>query len=163
MKKFLKNYGFIVFMLAGIVIGCVTGLLWPAVKDGEEYIDQGARVLEPLGTIFINLMFCMVVPMVFSSMAGAIANMGSAKRAGRIMGTAVAVFLITGLIAAAIMAAAVQIVPPVPQPWQTLEATVCCYQISWALTSIVFAIYYWKFAPIQSQLRDITKEEEKLA
>jgi Na+/H+-dicarboxylate symporter len=100
-----------ILMVCAIVSGCLLGAFWP-----------GAVVLEPLGTIFINLMFCMVVPLVFSSVAGAIGSMGSARRAGRIMGTAVAVFVITGLIAAAIMLLAVQIFPPVLEPWQTLEA-----------------------------------------
>ena len=66
MKNVLKNYGFIIMMLTGIVAGCVVGAVWP-----------GATVLEPLGTIFINLMFCIVVPMVFCSIASAIANMDS--------------------------------------------------------------------------------------
>ena len=46
MKNFLKNYAFILFMLVGIVAGCITGAVWP-----------GATCLEPLGTVFINLMF----------------------------------------------------------------------------------------------------------
>ena len=28
MKNFLKNYGFILAMLTGIVCGCIVGLLW---------------------------------------------------------------------------------------------------------------------------------------
>lgn len=44
-----------------------------------------------------------------------------------------------------------------------LEYTVCCYQISWAITSVFFVIYYLKFAPIRGRLRDISKEEEQLA
>ena len=38
MKKILKNYGFIIFMLVGIVAGCIVGALWPAVKDAEGNI-----------------------------------------------------------------------------------------------------------------------------
>ena len=58
MKNFLKNYGFIVTMLLGIVAGCVVGTIFPAVKDADgNYIEQGARILEPLGTVFINVMF----------------------------------------------------------------------------------------------------------
>ena len=74
-------------MLAGIVGGCIVGALNPVVKDASgEIIDKGATVLEPIGTVFINLMFCVVVPMVFCSIASAIANMSSAKRAGKVMG-----------------------------------------------------------------------------
>lgn len=74
-KSFFKTYGFIVFMLAGIVGGCIVGALNPVVKDASgEIIDKGATVLEPIGTVFINLMFCVVVPMVFCSIASAIAT-----------------------------------------------------------------------------------------
>ena len=58
MKKqsILKSYGFIIAMLAAIVIGCITGWIWPLVKDADgNTISKGATVLEPLGTIFINL------------------------------------------------------------------------------------------------------------
>ena len=79
--KFLKNYAFIFFMLIGIVAGCVTGAFWP-----------GAKALEPLGTLFINMMFCIVVPMVFCSIASAVANMDNAKRAGKLMGTTLVTF-----------------------------------------------------------------------
>ena len=104
MKKgsFLKNYGFLICMLLGIVAGCVVGAVWP-----------GATALEPIGTVFVNLMFCVVVPMVFCSISSAIANMKSAKRAGKIMGVTVATFLITAAIAAVITYVVVLIVPPV--------------------------------------------------
>ena len=100
MKKFLKNYWFILSMLVGIVAGCIVGAVWP-----------GATALEPLGTIFINLMFCVVVPMVFVSISSAIANMQSARRAGRIMGVTVATFFVTAAIAAVIMYAVACIFP----------------------------------------------------
>ena len=35
MKKFLKNYGFLITMLIGIVAGCIVGAIFPAVKDAE--------------------------------------------------------------------------------------------------------------------------------
>ena len=84
MKKggFWKNYGFLILMLTGIVAGCVVGLIWPAVKGADgEIIIKGATVLEPLGTVFLNLMFCIAVPTVFCSISSSIANMQSAKRA----------------------------------------------------------------------------------
>ena len=72
MKKFLKNYGFILCMLVGIVAGCIVGAIFPVVKDANgEVVQKGATILEPLGTVFINLMFCVVVPMVFCSIASA--------------------------------------------------------------------------------------------
>lgn len=102
MKKFLKSYWFILSMLLAIVIGCVVGAVWP-----------GATALEPLGTVFINLMFCVVVPMVFCSIASAIANMASMKRAGKVLGTTVVTFLCTAGIAAVIMYIIVRVFPVV--------------------------------------------------
>ena len=125
MKKFLKNYGFILSMLIGIIGGCIVGAIWPQVKNAAgEVINPGATVLEPLGTIFINLMFCIVVPMVFCSIASAIANMDSMKRAGKIMGVTVVTFLITAAIAAAIMYVVARIFPLVQGQYETIEGTV---------------------------------------
>ena len=125
MKKFLKNYSFLLTMLLGIVAGCVVGALWPAVKDADgNILQQGARVLEPLGTVFINLMFCIVVPMVFCSIASAIANMDSMKKAGKIMGTTIATFLITAGIAAVIMYVVCRIFPLVQGQYQAVEGEV---------------------------------------
>ena len=125
MKKFLKNYGFILFMLIGIVAGCIVGAFWPAEKGADgEFISQGARVLEPLGTVFINLMFCIVVPMVFCSIASAIANMDNMKKAGKIMGTTLATFFVTAGIAAIIMYVICRIFPLVQGHYEAVEGEV---------------------------------------
>ncbi len=125
MKRLLKNYGFLVCMLLGIAVGCILGICWPVVKDGNgQILSNGARVLEPLGTVFINLMFCVVVPMVFCSIASAIANMDSAKKAGKIMGLTVVTFLVTAAIAAVIMYAVVRILPLVQGQYEAVEGEV---------------------------------------
>ena len=124
MKKFLKNYGFIIFMLLGIAAGCVVGAIFPATYEGDEMIRKGAAVLEPLGTVFINLMFCIVVPMVFCSICSAIANMDNAKKAGKIMGVTVGTFFVTAAIAAVIMYIIARIFPLVQGQYEALEGEV---------------------------------------
>ena len=127
MKKsgFWKNYGFLILMLTGIVAGCVVGAIWPAVKDASgEVIVKGATVLEPLGTVFLNLMFCIAVPTVFCSISSSIANMQSAKRAGKIMGVTIATFLTTAAIAAVIMYVTVLLIPPVTGEYAMIEGEV---------------------------------------
>ena len=130
MKKgsFLKNYGFLILMLIGIVAGCIVGAIWPAVEeivDGETVVVvKGATVLEPLGTVFLNLMFCIAVPTVFCSIASAIANMQSAKRAGKIMGVTIATFLVTAAIAAVITYIVVRLIPPVTGEYDLIEGKV---------------------------------------
>ena len=59
-----------------------------------------AAVLKPFGDLFINLLFMIIVPMVFFSIASAIASMGEMQRLGKIIGSIVLVFVVTALIAA---------------------------------------------------------------
>ncbi len=111
--SFLKKNWFMCLMLLGIIGGSITGLLWP-----------GATVLEPLGTVFINLMFCVVVPMVFFSISSAIANMPSVKKAGSVLWKTVIVFLITAAVASLIMYIIVSIFNLVPAGFVNVEEEV---------------------------------------
>ena len=80
----------------------------------------------------------------------------------RAVGDSLVPTIITGIGVCGFRALWMLVIAPM-LPWQTLESYVCCYQLSWAITSVVFMIYYKKFAPIQDQIGDITKEEEALA
>ena len=124
MKNFFKNYSFIIMMLTGIVAGCIVGACFPMIKAGETVIDAGATVLEPLGTVFINLMFCVVVPMVFCSISSAIASMDSMKKAGKIMGVTMVTFCATAGIAALIMYVLCRIFPLVQGQYEIVEGEV---------------------------------------
>ena len=122
-KSVLKNYGLLICMVVGIVGGCIIGALFPCVKDADgNTVSAGATVLAPFGKIFINLMFCIVVPLVFASISSAVANMQSRKRAGKIMGTTLLTFVITGAIAACIMIVLMKAIPPVLAPWKNIAA-----------------------------------------
>jgi len=110
-RSFLSTYGFLLAMLSGIVAGCVLGALWP-----------GATCLEPLGTVFINLMFCLVVPLVFCSLSSAVANMKSFHRAGKILSVTLLTFIVTGVLAAVIMIAVMRLYPPVLTAWTDAAA-----------------------------------------
>lgn len=111
-KSVLKNYRFLAIMLGAMIAGCLVGWFAP---------DLGMK-LKPLGTVFINMMFCVVVPLVFSSIASSIAGMRSRSRAGKIMGVTVTTFVITGAIAAVIMFLLMKLFPPVLEAWETLPS-----------------------------------------
>ena len=113
MKNFLKNYGFMILMILGIVAGCAVGVFW---KD--------AMLLKPLGTLYINMMFCVVVPMVFCSIASAVANMSSAKKAGKVMGVTIVSFVATATIAATVMYLVVRFIPLVSGDYNAVEGPV---------------------------------------
>ncbi len=116
-KDVTRNYVFLGIMLGSMILGCIVGWIFPATDT-----SAGATVLEPLGTVFINMMFCIVVPLVFASIAGSVANMKSLKRAGKIMGVTIGTFVVTGAIAAVIMYILMQIFPPVLTPWTEIAA-----------------------------------------
>ena len=112
MKNFLKHYGFILAMLTGIAGGCIVGLTAPAF----------AANLKPLGELFTNMMFCVVVPMVFCSICSAIANMPSMGRAGKVMGVTIATFFVTAGIASVMMYAVMRVFPVVTGTYDVPQA-----------------------------------------
>ena len=111
-RSVMKNYRFLAIMLSAMILGCVVGWFWP---------DFGMK-LKPLGTVFINMMFCVVVPLVFASISSSIACMKSRSRAGKIMGTTIGTFVVTGAIAAIIMFVLMKLFPPVLTAWETLPS-----------------------------------------
>ena len=89
-------------LLIAILLGAIIGLLF----------GENATVLKPFGDVFINLLFMIVVPLVFFSIASSVASMDSMKRLGKIMSSMLIVFILTGIIASIVMLVAVNIYPP---------------------------------------------------
>ncbi|WP_319402456.1 dicarboxylate/amino acid:cation symporter [uncultured Anaeromusa sp.] len=93
MKEIAKEYMFSIILLFAVLAGGVLGVVM-----GPE-----AVVLKPLGDLFLNLLFMIIVPMVFFSIASAIASMGGEmRRLGKIMSSVVVVFVVTALLSAAL-------------------------------------------------------------
>ncbi len=113
MKKFWENYKFSFTLLLGIFVGALIGVVM-----GEK-----ATVLEPIGQIFLNLMFTIVVPMVFVSIASSVGSMLNMKRLGKILGSMVGTFIVTGLFAAAIVLVVVNVLSPAANTNIAMEAT----------------------------------------
>lgn len=107
-----KNYLFLGILIAAMVLGCVFGAMKP----------DAAKQINFLGTIFINMMFCIVVPLVFASIAGAVAGMKNRNRAGKIIGYTILVFVVTGAIASVIMFVLMKAYPPVLNAWENVPA-----------------------------------------
>ena len=114
MKTFLRSNRFILLMLSGIVLGCIVGALRPDFAGNLAF----------LGTLFVNMMFCVVVPMVFFSISSAIANMKNVKRAGKLMGSTIVTFLSTAAIAGVLMYIACRIFPLVSGQYTVTEGEI---------------------------------------
>lgn len=107
-----KNYRFPIILLSAIILGSIIGLVF-----GER-----ATVLKPFGDIFLNIMFTIVVPLVFVTISSAVSSMVDLKRLGKIIGYLLLVFVITGLIASIIMIIAVSVFPPAEGVTIAMEA-----------------------------------------
>lgn len=114
MKTFLRSNRFILLMLSGIVLGCIVGALRPDFAGNLAF----------LGTLFVNMMFCVVVPMVFFSISSAIANMKNVKRAGKLMGSTIVTFLSTAAIAGILMYIVCRIFPLVSGQYTVTEGEI---------------------------------------
>lgn len=101
-QSFLKNYGATLLLLGGILLGAAAGLIF-----GED-----AAVVKPLGDLFLNLMFVLIVPLVFFSVTSAICNMRRGGMVGRLLGTTFGVFIATSAIAATVSYLALRVFNP---------------------------------------------------
>ena len=86
--KFLKSYKSSLILLFSILLGGCIGLI----------IGEKASIFAPFGNLFLNLIFTMLVPIVFFSIASSIANMDSSKRLGKILVVTIIVFGVTAII-----------------------------------------------------------------
>ncbi|MBU5593113.1 dicarboxylate/amino acid:cation symporter [Clostridium sp. MSJ-4] len=100
--KLLKAYRSSIILLGSIIMGGIIG----------SVMGPKAVVLQPLGDLFLNLMFTIIVPLVFFSVTSAISNMSNIKRLGKIMLSIFLVFTITALIAAVISVIGALVINP---------------------------------------------------
>lgn len=101
--KVLKNYLFSIFMLLALIIGTILGLY-----ASDEFVST----ISPLGNIFVNLMFTLVVPLVFFTITSSIANMDKKVKLSKILTKTILIFIITSLISSVIALIGVLIVKP---------------------------------------------------
>lgn len=88
MKKIFKNYKSTIILLGAIILGAIIGLIF-----GEK-----ATILNPMGDLFLNLLFIIIVPLIFLTITTSIGKMNQPKRLGKILTSIVIVFIITSLV-----------------------------------------------------------------
>jgi Na+/H+-dicarboxylate symporter len=88
----------VIGMVAGVAVGAIFG--------------PSAEVLKPIGTLFINLIKMLIVPLVFCSLIVGITSMKDTRKMGRIGGKAVILYLSTTAIAISIGLALATLLTP---------------------------------------------------
>ncbi|MEC1158363.1 dicarboxylate/amino acid:cation symporter [Cytobacillus horneckiae] len=90
MGKIFSTYKSTILLLGAIIIGGIAGVIF----------GPSTAVVKPFGDLFLNLMFMIIVPLVFFSIASSIANISGMNRLGKIMGSTFLVFFLTAVVSA---------------------------------------------------------------
>lgn len=88
MKKIFKNYKSTIIMFISVIVGTLIGVIF----------KEKATVLKPFGTLFINLLLTIIVPLIFLTLSTSIGKMKEPKRLGKILITIIGIFVLTSLI-----------------------------------------------------------------
>lgn len=102
MKNIWNTYKSSVILLGSMVLGGVIGLFW----------GKGAKILQPVADIFLNLLYCCVVPLIFCSLTAAIAKMENLVKLRKILITFLIGTILTGVISCLFMVAAALMFDP---------------------------------------------------
>jgi DAACS family dicarboxylate/amino acid:cation (Na+ or H+) symporter len=100
--------GLVLGMALGIAVNLTVGVDNPTV----EWINTYVAV--PIGQIFLRMLFMVVMPLVFASIALGVAGLGDIRRVGRVGGKAIGYFLVTTVMAATLGL----IVVNLARPWE---------------------------------------------
>lgn len=88
MKKIFKNYKSTIVMFISVIVGTLIGVIF----------KEKATILKPFGTLFINLLLTIIVPLIFLTLSTSIGKMKEPKRLGKILITIIGIFVLTSLI-----------------------------------------------------------------
>jgi len=95
-----------------IIIGLVLGIIWALISSSLGWSTFTINWIAPFGTIFINLLKLIAVPLVLFSIINGVAGIGDPSSLGRMGGKTLLSYLITTLLAVGVGLILVNIVKP---------------------------------------------------
>ena len=92
-------------ILLGLVIGAIAGAITLLIGGAAPGVLAGARwlattVLDPIGQVFLRMLFFVVIPLVFASLAYGVVQLGELRELGPLAGRTFALFFANMAIAA---------------------------------------------------------------
>ncbi len=91
----MKKLGLTTKIFIGLLLGILAGVLCYSIQAGS-FVDE---YVAPIGTIFLNLIKMLIVPLVFSSLVIGVTGLGDIKKLGRIGVKTILLFFATTIIA----------------------------------------------------------------
>lgn len=76
-------------LIAFVILGAILGLV----------LGEKASFLYPIGQIWLNLLFVLLVPLIFFSISSSIASIADTKRVGKLLALTIGIFIVTAAIA----------------------------------------------------------------
>ena len=95
-----------------IIIGLILGLIWGLVSSVVGLNDFTTDFIKPFGTIFINLLKLIAVPLVLASLIAGVTSLNDTTKLSRMGGKTVLIYLCTTVFAITIGLVAVNIIKP---------------------------------------------------
>lgn len=87
-------------ILLGLLLGAAAGIAANRLWAGTEGLDRFVTlVAQPIGQIFLRMLFMIVIPLVVTSLALGVAGMGDVRRLGRVGARTLLLFLATTTLA----------------------------------------------------------------
>jgi DAACS family dicarboxylate/amino acid:cation (Na+ or H+) symporter len=99
-------------ILTGLVLGAIAGLLAKQYVQDEEALKRAIDWAGAIGEIFLNLIFMVVVPLLFSALLLGVSELGDVKKIGRIGVRSLVMTVILSSIAVLIGVGAINLVDP---------------------------------------------------
>ena len=100
-------------MLIGFLVGLIAGLIVYATQRDAAWVETFTTyVTQPIGQIFLRLIFMLVIPLLFSALIVGISEMGEIKALKRVGLRTLAYTVIVSSIAVAVSLAAVNLLQP---------------------------------------------------
>jgi len=96
-------------LLLGAGAGIISNRLWADAPTLTWIVDN---VAYPVGQIFLRMLFMVVVPLVFTTLALGVANLGDLRRLGRVGGKTIGFFVLTTALAVTLGLIMVNVVQP---------------------------------------------------
>ena len=91
--KNTSSYREPLILIAFVILGAILGLI----------LGDKAAFLSPIGQIWLNMLFVLLVPLSFFSISSAISTIADTRRVGKLLGLTIAIFVITAAIAGIFM------------------------------------------------------------
>jgi Na+/H+-dicarboxylate symporter len=82
-----------------ILIGMMLGIIWALLSSSMGWSSFTINWIDPFGTIFINLLKLIAVPLVLFSIISGVANIGDPASLGRMGGKTLLIYLLTTVLA----------------------------------------------------------------